>query len=199
MCCLWLARDPDNGRTWVYRELYESGLTDPEQAERIREMTPDDERIVYTLADPSMWITRTTEKQAVSSAEVYQRYGVPLMRANNDRIPGWRRVHEALSLDGDETPMLQVMSTCRNLIRTLPALPYDPVRIEDVDTDAEDHAADTLRYGLSWRVAQHRPPTPGKDMFGHVRGRREPVRESLGVGVVPERESMGVGVVGNGR
>ena len=44
--------------------------------------------------------------------------------------------------------MLHVLAgTCPNLVRTLPALPYDKTRVEDVDTKAEDHAclvADTL-------------------------------------------------------
>jgi hypothetical protein len=35
-----------------------------------------------------------------------------------------------------------------NLIRTLPALPYSLRQPEDLDTSAEDHAADCLRYGL---------------------------------------------------
>ena len=34
------------------------------------------------------------------------------------------------------------------MVRTLPTLPYDELRPEDVDTDAEDHAYDALRYGL---------------------------------------------------
>ena len=45
-------------------------------------------------------------------------------------------------------PRLQVFANCVNLIRTLPALPYDNVRVEDVDTHAEDHGYDALRYGL---------------------------------------------------
>jgi hypothetical protein len=41
-----------------------------------------------------------------------------------------------------------VFSTCVDLIRTLPALPHDRTKAEDVDTHAEDHAPDALRYGL---------------------------------------------------
>ena len=41
-----------------------------------------------------------------------------------------------------------MFETCANLIRTLPALIYDDHKVEDVDTDGEDHAADALRYGL---------------------------------------------------
>lgn len=63
----------------------------------------------------------------------------------------------------DGEPGLVVFETCANLIRTLPALPYDAVRVEDVDTHAEDHAYDALRYALSYRVrGPRRAPRPGK-------------------------------------
>jgi len=40
-----------------------------------------------------------------------------------------------------------VFETCRDFIRTVPALQHDPDRPEDLDTDGEDHAADEARYG----------------------------------------------------
>jgi len=43
---------------------------------------------------------------------------------------------------------LQVFSTCTELIKTLPALVYDKTRVEDCDTNGEDHGPDALRYGL---------------------------------------------------
>ena len=42
--------------------------------------------------------------------------------------------------------MLQVFSTCRHFIRTLPSLIYDSADVEDVDTSGEDHIYDELRY-----------------------------------------------------
>ncbi|MNW69005.1 hypothetical protein D3C74_479180 [compost metagenome] len=43
-----------------------------------------------------------------------------------------------------------VYDTCRDTIRTLPALPRDKRNPEDVDTHAEDHLADGIRYGLMY-------------------------------------------------
>jgi hypothetical protein len=46
-------------------------------------------------------------------------------------------------------------------IRTLPALQHDLKTPEDCDTDGEDHAPDTLRYGLMsrpWRRPKALPP-----------------------------------------
>lgn len=150
-CCLWMARDPDTGRVVVYREVYRTGLSDPEQAELVRDMTNNEEVINRTLADPSMWTARTLERQTKSTADVYREHGVALNRADNDRMIGLRRIRDALQMMADGRPGLLVFENCRNLIRTLPALPYDDVRVEDVDTDAEDHAYDALRYGLCWK------------------------------------------------
>jgi len=164
----------------VYRELYEAGLTDPVQAERIVELTGE-EKIRATVADPSMWTKKSTERETVSTADVYRRGGVRLRRADNDRLGGKRRVqrvHDALMVDEDISgkpptrasgiPGLVIFETCTNLVRTLPALPYDAVRVEDVDTHAEDHAYDALRNGLSWKVRGHREPVPGEDVWDRV-------------------------------
>jgi hypothetical protein len=45
-------------------------------------------------------------------------------------------------------PRLTIFSTCGNLIRTLETLPLSEKRPEDVDTDADDHIYDALRYAL---------------------------------------------------
>lgn len=47
--------------------------------------------------------------------------------------------------------MLYVFSTCRDFIRTVPMLQHDQSRTEDLDTDAEDHAADEARYACMSR------------------------------------------------
>ena len=39
-----------------------------------------------------------------------------------------------------------MFATCRHFLRTVPALVYSSVDVEDVDTAAEDHIYDELRY-----------------------------------------------------
>ena len=56
-------------------------------------------------------------------------------------------------------PTLQIFDTCTHLIRTLPSLVYDPNKPEDVNTDGEDHAYDTLRYALM-EMQKHSDPLP---------------------------------------
>ena len=42
-------------------------------------------------------------------------------------------------------------NSCVNIISQLPALPLDKNNPEDVDTHAEDHLYDALRYGVMTR------------------------------------------------
>ena len=41
---------------------------------------------------------------------------------------------------------LYVFDTCRQFIRTVPVLPRDENKPDDVDTEAEEHVADETRY-----------------------------------------------------
>ena len=66
------------------------------------------------------------------------------------RINGKLEVHKRLAVK-DNQPGIRVFKTCRNLIRTLGMLPTDDKNPEDVDTNAEDHAYDALRYGCMSR------------------------------------------------
>jgi hypothetical protein len=84
-------------------------------------------------------------------------YNVIWRAADNKRVPGrgamggWDLVRQRLIGDVDDKPMILLFSTCRDLIRTLPALQHDAARAEDVDTDNEDHAADECRYACASR------------------------------------------------
>jgi len=80
--------------------------------------------------------------------------------AQRGALSGWDLVRHRLK--GDDAPMIYFFSTCTETIRTLPALQHDEMRPEDVDTDGEDHAGDSVRYACSsrpWvRNAAHTPP-----------------------------------------
>jgi len=148
-CTLWFAKNPENGRIYVYREAYQTHLTAWQQAERIVDMTPDNEAVSFTFADPAMWAPKNVQGIVSSPADDYRDKGVPLTKANNARIHGKRSVDNVLAHGPDGDPMLQIFENCVNLIRTMPLLPRDESNPEDVDTKAEDHAYDTLKYGLT--------------------------------------------------
>ena len=57
---------------------------------------------------------------------------------------------------------LKVFSNCKHWLRTVPLLPADPKRVEDIDTSAEDHLFDATRYGLMLRRARTVKPKPKK-------------------------------------
>ena len=48
------------------------------------------------------------------------------------------------------------------VIRTVPVLQHDPERLEDLDTNAEDHIADETRYACLSRPLIAPRPGPGR-------------------------------------
>ena len=157
-CVLWFAVAPE-GKLFVYRELYLRRTLSSEIARRVRTLS-EGERIAYTVASPDAWQQRGLKgAEGTCIAEVFSKNGVPLLAADNARIPGWQRVREMLAIGADGTPNLRIFETCPNLIRTLPALTYDAHDAEDVSDLCEDHAPEALRYGLMSRPrASETPP-----------------------------------------
>lgn len=67
--------------------------------------------------------------------------------ADNDRVNGWKRCHALLREAPDGMPWLLVHPDARYLIRTIPAARSSKTNADDVDTDGDDHALDSWRYG----------------------------------------------------
>ena len=94
-------------------------------------------------------------------ASLFAKEGIYFERGDNKRIPGKLQVHNRLRFDENGVPGLQVFSTCRDCIRTLPALQYDRRDTEDVDSTGEDHIYDELRYlCMALPVQMPRSPAP---------------------------------------
>jgi phage terminase large subunit len=150
-CALWLAKNPDTRRIYVYREYYQAGLASKQQAEVILTNTPayEDAVIKFNYADPAMWARNNKDGVIYTSADEYQKSGVILTRADNDRVSGIRKIHNLLADLPDGDPGLQVFENCPHLIEQMESLACDKNNPEDVDTDQEDHAFDTLKYGLT--------------------------------------------------
>jgi len=155
-CCLWFAIDYDNN-LWCYRELYTTKLTADVFARKVLELEHG-EHVAYGVLDSSTWAKRGDIGPSI--AETMIQAGCrwrPSDRSPKSRISGKLEVHKRLSINPDtKEPGLRIFSTCRNLIRTLGTLPIDSNNPEDVDTKAEDHAYDALRYGC-----MSRPLHPG--------------------------------------
>ena len=150
-CCLWIAVDFDNN-LWVYRELYTQRVTADIFAKKVLE-AEDGEYIRYGVLDSSTWAKRGDVGPSI--AETMIREGCkwrPSDRSPKSIINGKLELHKRLRID-EKTgePGLRIFNNCRNLLKTLPLLPTDKNNPEDVDTHAEDHAYDALRYGAMSR------------------------------------------------
>jgi hypothetical protein len=149
---LWGAVDYDNN-IWIYRELYVSKVTADQLGRMIREVESSDGKIYDAVLDSSCWARRGDRGPSI--AEMLNAEGCrfrPSDRSPGSRISGKIEVHKRLMVDEDtEEPRLRIFENCPNLIRQLSSLPLDKNNPEDVDTKAEDHAYDALRYMVSSR------------------------------------------------
>jgi hypothetical protein len=175
-CVLWGAVDHD-GNIWIYREVYEKRLTADDLADTIYEAEAFDPPMYASILDKSCW---NRVAGAPSVAQTMIERGVRWLPSNSDRIAGKLQVHKRLQLNREtEEAKLRIFSNCTNLIRTLPALPLSRTNSEDVDTKAEDHAYDALRYmcmaqqinNVNYNSWAHRvkdtAPAPRDIVFGY--------------------------------
>lgn len=148
----WWAADPE-GRMYLYKEWYGSdgtpnkGLEIPpkEIAKGImerQEYETENNLYIDGVADPAIF----DRSRGDSVADMLRAGGVIFRRGDNNRLAGKMQVHERLRFDDKGKPGFYVFNTCHDTIRTLPALPYDQFKPEDIDSNAEDHAYDMIRY-----------------------------------------------------
>ncbi|MGB0036505.1 MAG: hypothetical protein WBP79_13630 [Candidatus Acidiferrales bacterium] len=116
----------------------------------------DRERIDTIYLSPDAFARRTDESSiAEQMGDVFAAAGFPRpIPADNDRVGGWMLMYQML--DAGEWLMTD---NCFELIRTLPNLVRDPVRIEDIEKMDGDDPADAARYGLKSRYGA-RSPSP---------------------------------------
>jgi len=148
-----------------------------EFAKGIIEREKGDPRLAYAVLDPSTFSEAGGPSIAERANAVLQKAKlVAFHEADNRRITrvvgdaqksgpmgGWDQFRGRLvgkARRDEQTgevlwstgrPMIYCFSTCTDSIRTVPVLQHDPVRAEDLDTEAEDHAADEWRYACMSR------------------------------------------------
>lgn len=149
------------GRVYRYKELYgcvegeaNKGLkiTPGEIGQRLADLMCDEFREgihVMGIADPAIWDQSrgTSVEEQIRTAFS----GVIFRKGDNTRIAGKMQLHERLKFGEDGKPMLYVFNTCKEFIRTIPALAYDEKKVEDINTEGEDHIYDETRYFLMSR------------------------------------------------
>ena len=124
----------EEGRLYRIKELYgrtgrpNEGLRiDPvEQAKRIREAEQNDPllrgRVIHGVADPAIF----DESRGESIAAMMERspHFLHWQPGDHTRLAGKMQFHYRLRFAPDGRPMLQVFSSCKHFIRTLPNLVY---------------------------------------------------------------------------
>lgn len=151
----WFAVDED-GRIYHIKEYYGCNgtpntgvkLNPVEIAAGIREMEAEDPVLkgkqIVGIADPSIF----DESRGESVARMMQRSPnfIYWQGGDNTRLAGKMQFHYRLAFDSEGMPMFQVFNTCKHFIRTIPTLVYDESKVEDINTDQEDHIYDMCRY-----------------------------------------------------
>lgn len=128
-------------------------LTAEEVGAGLKERESKDPEISYGVLDPAAF----AEDGGPSIGHRMIKAGARFRPADNARVSqrgamgGWDMMRARFKGDNDGNPMIACFSTCADSIRTIPALQHDVKRPEDLDTDAEDHAADDWRYGCMSR------------------------------------------------
>ena len=139
---------PDHGVKWPPEKVFS------EIARHEREHPYLKDKTIQGIADPAIWDAET----GISIADTAAKYGIYFQPGDNARIPGWMQIHYRLMFDEAGYAQMYIFRTCRNFIRTITTLEYDPHKPEDLLTTGEDHALDECRY-----FCQSRPITPHID------------------------------------
>ena len=169
--CQWWAIDPKTQIAYLYREWYgcvkgkaDKGIeiTPVQIMEGIlerEEFEMENNLKILRVADTSIFDHDRGDSIADQMAPGYygRHKGVVFSKCDKSRLPGKMEVHERLRFNDDGIPGMYIFSTCADWIRTVPNLPYDEKKTEDVDTEAEDHDYDATRYFL-----MEHPLTPSK-------------------------------------
>jgi len=185
-----------------YREDYGKvggKLTAEQLGARIAKIEERDPKLSYGVLDPSAFDENGGPSIAERiNDELIKKALISFHKADNKRVTsvgspdrggpmsGWDQMRGRLigtarkqpdfSVDWSTgRPMIYFFSTCVDSIRTIPVLQHDPHRAEDLDTKAEDHAADDVRYACMsrpWIKTLPKDDAIKRDAFREARDER---------------------------
>lgn len=113
-------------------------------------------KVISGPADTSIWEVR----DGTSIGKNLSTFGCTWKKAykgSGSRVSGWAMIRQMLGAAkrGElENPHLYFMNQAEHHIRTLPEMQRDKDKPEDIDTDLEDHAMDSLRYLLTRKLTK---------------------------------------------
>lgn len=178
------AESPD-GCLYRYAEIYGSAkdingrtirantglkLAPHEVADLIRKYEDryEKNRKIIGIADPSIFDESRGSDGCI--AAILERKGIYFEGGDNERIAGKMQLHHRLCFDERGIPRMYIFSNCYDFIRTIPALTYDNMAVEDINTQGEDHIYDETRY-----MCMYRPITESKKILKEQRAEFDPL------------------------
>ena len=149
------------GSKIVFDEVALAGIDDPsqglfmiapEQAAAIKSMTDKWGIRADGVIDDACFANLGSQDGTI--ADQFRKAGVHFRKAHKgSRASGWNILRTLMTQAGQpDVPGLYIGKNCQYLWETLPSLPRDPRNPEDLDTRANDHGADGLRYGCLRRA-----------------------------------------------
>lgn len=199
----WIAEAPANDQgvrhLYCYREIYDRQKPPTWWAQEIRNII-DHESIEFMIL-PHDCFSHLGGNQTI--AKTFGDYDIPYVRADSQshsaKMHRIALMHQLLEPAADGHPTLQFLHTTANHIRTIPDLPYSETKPEEISDKAEDHAFDSLTYGLmvitggdAWIVGEQQE-TNRKESFyfneqGEAVGLNIDVRKALEKTLQPEQD-----------
>ena len=182
----WWWVDAD-GRVYRFNEWYgwdetpNSGLrmadsdVRDEIIKREKEMPINRNNIIARYAGPDCFAKKPAydgKGQGAPTSEVFANKGQGIFLTVGDptRELKVRQFRERLRVPKDaegkinDIPMVQIYSNCRQFIRTIPSLVFSKTKVEDVDTDNEDHIYDEACHIFMARPMALKEPATIKTM-----------------------------------
>jgi len=142
-------------RIYTFAELYGTGKSPSQWAvEIIRKRTQYDVSAVSklyvdntmdnTVSDGSMSII----KQFNQAFQMQESKQYSFKGGSKNRKGRWSAMMDWMRLAPDGKPYWIITKDCPNLIRTIPLMEPDEMDIDDMNTKLEDHACDSVSFGL---------------------------------------------------
>lgn len=168
----WWTEDPDIKTLYVIGEIYRAGLLPEDVAERCitKDLTiptleydgsfGENEEILSGLIDPAAFTDNGNsngKQKTIARGNVMNQLGCrwkPAAKGPGSRVQRAQHLHRLLKAnprDPRGMPGIRFFPECVNAIKQIPTLPRSANNPEDVDTNVEDHAYDSICYGVQWK------------------------------------------------
>lgn len=148
-CVLWGLYYPKANVIDIVSELYvrETTLDGIVHYIKQREIDLKLRPVMYSVGSPEMINRQATSNQSIASMMTMK--GVPVEKANVDRLAGWTKIIDLTGKGGLRVWPTDGIHGAPNLVRTLPKLQRNTgpgKNPNDIMPRQEDHAPDALRY-----------------------------------------------------